>query len=74
MMRPGQKHPKLLCDPDWSNQEINRSLEKRRMIAFDSMPQEQQCPASDKNGRAPNPFHKDQQYDPHKNHGDADAV
>jgi hypothetical protein len=74
MVRPGQKCPKFFCDPYWSNEEINRPLEKRRMIAFDSMPQEQQSPAADKEGHAPNPFHKDQEYDPSKNHGDADAM
>src|ERR1700674_5332850 len=73
-MFSGQERPRLLSHPDRSNQQIHRSLEKRRMIALDAMPQEQKHPSADERSRSPGPFQENEQYKPHENHGDANTV
>jgi hypothetical protein len=55
-MLSGQEHPRFLSYPDWSDQQIYRSLEKRRMIAFNPVSQEQEYPAAHEERSAPNPF------------------
>ena len=44
------------------------------MIAFELMPEEQQHPAADKTGTAPDPFREEEQNDPRKNHRDTNSV
>ena len=73
-MLSGQEHPRFLGYPDWSDQQIYRSLEKRRMIAFDPVSQEQEYPAAHEERSAPNPFSEQEQDEPGKDHGNADAV
>src|SRR5260370_36044734 len=69
-----QKHPCFFCNPDWPNQQINRSLEKRRMISFNPMAQKKKNPPAKKKSCAPNPFCENEKNDAGKNHGDTDAV
>lgn len=73
-MRSRQKHPKFFCDPDWPNQQINRSLEKRRMVSFNSVAEKQEHPPTEKKSRSPNPFHENEKDKPGKNHRDADTM
>ena len=47
-VRAAQEMPKLFRDPDGSNEQIDRSLEECRMIAFNAMTQEQKNPAAEK--------------------------
>jgi len=44
------------------------------MIALDAMTKEQKHPAADEETRSPSPLHENEQYKPHKNHGDADTM
>src|SRR6202012_2513453 len=69
-----QEIPELFCDPDGSNQQIDRSLEKCRMIAFDAMTQEQKNPAAKKQRSAQNPLHQNQKDDASENQRNADAM
>src|SRR6267143_2782082 len=69
-----QQHPRFFCDPDRPNQQINRSLEKRRMVSFNSMAEKKEHPSADKKSRSQHPFHKKEKDDASKNHGDAKAV
>src|ERR1700732_1306788 len=73
-MFSSQEHPRFLSYPDWSDQQIHRSLEKRRMIAFDPVSQEQKHPAAHEERSAPNPFCEKEQNEPGKDHGDADTM
>lgn len=66
--------PNFLSDPDWSNQQINRSLKKRGMIAFDAVAKKEQDPAADKKGTSQNPLQPEKKDEAEKNQGDADAV
>ena len=73
-MPSGQEHPRFLGYPDGSDQQIHRSLEKRGMIAFDPVTQEQERPAAREQCSAPNPLCEKEQDESGKDHGDADAV
>jgi hypothetical protein len=73
-MLSGQEHPRFLSYPDWSDQQIYRSLEKRRMIPFDPVSQEQKHPAAHEERSAPNPFCEQEQDETGKDHGNADTV
>src|SRR6266702_3869707 len=41
-----EKHPNFSSDPDWPNEQINRSLEKRRVVAFHPVSEKQKYPAA----------------------------
>ena len=69
-----QEHPCLFGHPDWSDQQINRSLEERRVIALNPMPQEQKDPTCHEKTSAPDPFCEEQENDPGEDHGDTDTV
>jgi hypothetical protein len=73
-MFSGQEHPRFLSYPDWSDQQIHRSLEKRRMIAFDPVSQEQKHPAAHEKRSAPNPFREEEEDESGEDHGNADTV
>src|ERR1700674_1024567 len=73
-VRSRQEHPSFFCDPDRPNQQIDRSLEKRRMISFDPVAEKQKQPSAHKKSRSPGPFHEDEKDDPGKNHRDANTV
>ena len=73
-MLSGQEHPRLLSYPDGSDQQIHRSLEKRRMIAFDPVSEQQEYPAAHEERSAPNPFREQEQDEPGKDHRNADTV
>src|SRR6516165_5896314 len=69
-----QESPELLGNPDRPDQQIDRPLEKRGMIAFNPVSQEQQNPAACKTSCAPAPSHEDQENQPGKNEWNADAM
>src|ERR1700683_2583584 len=69
-----QETPELFRDPDGSNEQINRTLEKYRMIAFDAMTKEQKNPAAEKQRSAQNPLHQNQKDDASENQRNADAM
>ena len=69
-----EKHPNFSSDPDWPNEQVNRSLKKCRMIAFHPVSEKQKHPPPEEKSPAPNPLHKQQKNNPRKNHGDADGV
>jgi hypothetical protein len=73
-MFSSQEHPHLLRHPDWTDQQVHRSLKERRTIAFNPVPQEQQRPSADEKSRSPDPFRQDQQSDSAKYHRNPDAV
>jgi hypothetical protein len=73
-MFSSQEHPHLLRHPDWTDQQVDRSLKERRTIAFNPVPQKQQRPSADEKSRSPHPFHQDQQNQPDKYHRNPDAV
>src|SRR6266852_6032455 len=60
--------------PYRSDQQIHRSLEKGRMIAFDPVTQEQERPAAYEQRTSPDPFCEKEQNESGKDHGDADTV
>src|SRR6266852_5313105 len=68
------EHPRFFGDPDWPNQQIDRSLEKRRMISFNPVAEKKKNPPAQKKSRCPSPFHKEEKNDAGKNHGDTNAV
>src|SRR2546421_8818014 len=47
-VRSAQEHPCFFCDPDWSNQQIDRSLEKRRMVSLNPVAEKQKHPSAQK--------------------------
>src|SRR5713101_6244941 len=55
-----QERPCLLSHPDWSDQQIHRSLEKR--------------PSADEKCRSPERLQENKQKEPDENHGDAYTV
>src|ERR1700734_3196247 len=69
-----QETPEFSCDPDGSNEQIDRSLEECRMIAFDAMTQEQKNPAAEKQRSAQNPLRQNQKDDASENQRNADAM
>ena len=73
-MLSDQEHPRFLCYPDWSDQQIHRSLKKRRMIAFNPVSQEQEHPAAHEKRSAPDPFCEKEQDESGKDQGNANAV
>ena len=73
-MLSSQEHPRFPSYPDWADQQIYRSLEKRRMIAFDPVSQEQEYPAAHEKRSAPDPFREQEQDQPGKYHRNADTV
>jgi hypothetical protein len=73
-MLSGQEHPRFLSYPDWSDQQIHRSLKKRRTIAFYPVSQEQEHPAAHEKRSAPHPLCEKEQDEPGKDQGNADAV
>src|SRR5260370_18109715 len=73
-MLSGQEHPRLLSYPDGSDQQMHRSLEKRRMIAFDPVTQEQERPAAHEKRSAPDPLCEKEQDESGKYQGNANAV
>ena len=73
-MFSSQEHPHFPSHPDWTDQQVHRSLKECRMIAFDPVSQEQQRPSADKKSRSPDPFRQDQQSEADKNHRNPDAV
>src|SRR5713101_9029742 len=68
------EHPRFFGDPDWPNQQIDRSLEKRRMISFNPVAEKQEHPSTQKKSRSPGPFHKEEKDNPGKNHRDTNAM
>src|SRR5258708_32417442 len=72
-MLSGQEHPRLLSYPDGSDQQIHRSLEKRRMIPFDPVAQEQKRPAAHEKRSAPDPLCEKEQEEPGKNQANANS-
>src|SRR5712691_9201793 len=60
------EHPRFFGDPDWTNQQIDRPLEKRRMISFN--------PVAEKKSSSPGPSRKEQKNDAGKNQGNTNAV
>ena len=73
-MFSSQEHPYLPGHPDWTDQQIDRSLKERRIIAFNPMAQEQQHPSANEKCKSPDPFRQDQQNEPDENHRDTDTV
>ena len=73
-MLSGQDHPRFLSYPDGSDQQIHRSLEKRRMIAFNPVSQEQEHPAAHKKSSAPNPLREEEQDESGKDRGNTNAM
>src|SRR5713101_1599711 len=73
-MLSSYEHPRFLSYPDWSDQQIHRSLKKRRMIAFNPVSQEQKHPAADEKRSAPDPLCEKEQDEPGKDQGNANAV
>src|SRR5260370_37123843 len=70
----GQEQPRLLSHPDWSDQQIDRSLEKRRMIALNPVSQKQKRPSADEKCRSPEPLHENEQKEAHENHAEPYTV
>src|ERR1051326_4805200 len=70
-MRSGEEHPRFLGHPDGSNKQVNRALEKRRMIAFNPVTQEQEHPPANEESATQNPLGKKEQDQPGENHRDA---
>lgn len=73
-MCSGQERPQFLGDPHWPDQQINWSLEKRRVISFDLVPEEEQYPAAEEARRACLPTEKREKDDSRKNERDADSM
>src|SRR5208282_3527044 len=73
-VRSSQELPCFLCDPDWSYQQIDWTLKKRRMVPLDFVSQKEENPSANEETRSPNPFGQNQQNHPQKNHGDADTM
>lgn len=73
-MRPGEERPQFFGDPHWPNQQINWSLKKRRLIAFNSVAQEKQNPAANEAGGAGFPVEKNSQNQTGENQRDTDAM
>jgi hypothetical protein len=73
-VRARYEHPCFLCNPDWTDQQIKRSLEKRRTVSFDAVAEKEKYPSAHKESRSPDPFHKQKQNNPGKNHGNAKAM
>ena len=73
-LHAAQEMPELFYDPDGSNEQINRSLKERGMIAFDTMTQEQKNPAAEKQGSAQNPLRQKQKNDASENQRNTDAM
>src|SRR6266852_2974801 len=69
-----QEHPCFFCDPDWPNQQIDRSLEKRRMVSLNLVAEKQKHPSAEKKSRSPSPSHKEEKDNPGKNHRDTNAM
>src|SRR5260370_8216355 len=69
-----QKHPCFFCNPDWPNQQVNRSLEKRRMVSLDPVAEKEKHPSTQKKSRSQDPFCEEQKDNPGKNHRDANAM
>ena len=69
-----KERPYFLCYPNWSNQEVDRSLKEGRMIALDAVSQKQEHPSTQERAGTPRPFHQDQQNDPGEDHGNAYPV
>src|SRR5712671_5369773 len=70
----GQQHPCFFCDPDWPNQQINRSLKKRWMVSLNPVTEKQKHPSAQKKPRSPDPFHENEEDKPGKNHRDTNAM
>src|SRR5260370_4639646 len=73
-VRARQEHPSFFCDPDWPNQQINRSLEKRRMVSLDPVAEKEKHPSAQKKSRSPGPFHEQEKGHPRKYHRDANTM
>src|SRR4029077_4156133 len=58
-VRSSQELPCFFCDPDWSHQQINWSLKKRRMVSLNFVTHKKKNPAAHEKTRSPNPFHED---------------
>src|SRR5580692_1193015 len=69
-----QELPRFLCDPDWSYQQINWSLKKRRVVSLNLVSKKKKNPPTYKETRSPNPLHENQQKDSCENHGNAQAM
>src|SRR6266851_5223525 len=69
-----QEHPCFFRDPDWPNQQIDRSLEKRRIVSLNPVAEKQEHPSTQKKSRSPGPFHKEEKDNPGKNHRDTNAM
>src|SRR2546430_7001997 len=69
-----EKHANFSSDPDWPNQQINRSLKKRRTISFHPVSEKQKHPPPKKQCRSPNPLQEKHKDNPRKNHGDTDGM
>src|SRR6266481_2578855 len=70
----GQQHPCFLCNPDWPNQQINRSLKKRWMVSLDPVAEKKKHPSAEKKSCSQDPFCEKQKDNPGKNHRDSNAM
>jgi hypothetical protein len=73
-VRAAQEVPKLFRNPNGSDEQIYRSLEECRMIAFHAMAQEQKTPAAEKQNSAQDPLRQDQKNDTSENQRNTDAM
>lgn len=73
-MRSGEERPQLFGDPHGTDQQIDGPLEKRRIVAFDSVTQEQEHPPTDKAEQACLPAEKQEEDNSGENQRYADAV
>src|SRR6266849_7848704 len=69
-----QEHPCFFCDPHWPNQQIDRSVEKRRMVSLDPVAEKQEHPSAQKKSRSQDPSREKQKDNPGKNHRDTNAM
>lgn len=73
-MCSGQERPQFLGDPHWPDQQIDWPLKKRRSISFDSVPEEEEHPASDEADRPNFPMHEQEEDNARENERDPDPV
>src|SRR5271165_6185695 len=66
--------PQFLQHPYGTDQQVDRSLEESRVVAFDAMTQQQENPATHKTGQTPTPAQQDEQNKAHEDQGDANRV
>lgn len=73
-MCTGEERPQLLGDPHWPDQQVNWSLKKRRVVSFDSVPQEEKHPSSDKANKPRFPMEENEKDESREDERDAHSV